>query len=178
MVGMNPEDQRRHLLFWGESMDPRIEPAIYAVTVMTFGATSSPGSAHFVKNTNAERFAEQFPRAVECIKHVNYVDDMLASVQIKEEAIRLVEEVRFIHQQGGFETRNWLSSSRQVLESLKEKSREDSRMLTDLSTEKVLGMWWDTTVDDFTYRLNTELDEALLSAERWPTKREILRTLR
>uniref|UniRef100_A0A182HZZ0 DUF5641 domain-containing protein n=1 Tax=Anopheles arabiensis TaxID=7173 RepID=A0A182HZZ0_ANOAR len=49
--------------------------------------------------------------------------------------------------------------------------------LESSSAEKVLGMWWETTKDAFTFRLNIKHDESLLSGARIPTKREVLRTL-
>ena len=38
-------------------------PDVYVMDVATFGATSSPCSAQFVKNRNAEEYAGQFPEA-------------------------------------------------------------------------------------------------------------------
>lgn len=75
---------------------------------MTFGATCSPSSAHYVKNLNALRFAEQYPRAVNAITNHHYVDDLLDSADAVEEAIRIAKEVRYIHQKGGFEIRHWI----------------------------------------------------------------------
>lgn len=179
-VNMKIEDQRSQLFFWGEDETQHAEPSTYAVTVMTFGATCSPGTAHYVKNINADRFSQQFPRAAECIKHEHYVDDMLASVETSEEAAQLAKDVRYIHAQGGFEIRNWVSNSKEVLEQLRwGVNNEDSKGmdLESSSAEKVLGMWWETTKDAFTFRLNIKHDESLLSGARIPTKREVLRTL-
>ncbi|XP_061515249.1 uncharacterized protein LOC133393612 isoform X1 [Anopheles gambiae] len=178
-INMKKEDQRSQLIFWDEKETYNAEPTTYAVTVMTFGATCSPGTAHFVKNNNAERFAEQFPRAIHCIKYEHYVDDMLASAETSEEAAQLAETVRHIHAEGGFEIRNWVSNSNEVLERLRwGVSQEDGRgVVMDSSAEKVLGMWWETTTDSFIFRLNLKHDKGLLSGTRMPTKREVLRTL-
>ncbi|XP_062542267.1 uncharacterized protein LOC134210240 [Armigeres subalbatus] len=46
-----------------------------------------------------------------------------------------------------------------------------------MPTEKVLGMWWNTTTDTFTFKLSPKHDVELLSGVRMPTKREVLRTL-
>ncbi|XP_062542194.1 uncharacterized protein LOC134210182 [Armigeres subalbatus] len=48
---------------------------------------------------------------------------------------------------------------------------------TELATEKVLGMWWCTASDTFEYKLSPKHDAELLTGERKPTKREVLRTL-
>lgn len=48
---------------------------------------------------------------------------------------------------------------------------------TEMATEKVLGMWWCTVSDTFTFKLSPRHDRNLLSGNRIPTKREVLRTL-
>jgi len=116
-VGMKKDDQRSQMIFWD---DLRGEPAVYVVTVMTFGAACSPTSAQFVKNRNASRFRQDFPRAVECIEEEHYVDDMLVNVETEEEAAELAKTVRYIHAKGGFEIRNWASNSRKVVDSMQE----------------------------------------------------------
>ncbi|XP_055597416.1 uncharacterized protein LOC129747298 [Uranotaenia lowii] len=177
-VKMKKQDQRSQMILWPNTAAVE-DPEVYVVTVMTFGAACSPSSAHYVKNRNADRFEEQHPRAVQCIKYEHYVDDMLASVETEEDATKLAEEVRWIHAQGGFEIRNWHSNSSYVIENLQEKPTVEKNMsfCPEMSTEKVLGMWWDTTTDTFTFKLSPKHDAELLSGARMPTKREVLRTL-
>ncbi|XP_049300541.1 uncharacterized protein LOC125774305 [Anopheles funestus] len=178
-VRMNPADQRSQLVFWDDGSKRNGEPSVYAVSVMTFGAACSPAGAHFVKNLNAERFADRFPRAAECIKFEHYVDDMLASVETVEEAVTLAEDVRYVHSQGGFEIRNWLSNAKEVVHKLRWGA--NNGMCVDMSagqgTEKVLGMWWNTESDVFTFRINPRIDEKLLTGGRLPTRREVLSIL-
>ncbi|XP_055632729.1 uncharacterized protein LOC129773178 [Toxorhynchites rutilus septentrionalis] len=47
----------------------------------------------------------------------------------------------------------------------------------ELGTEKVLGMWWCTCTDTFTYKLSPKHERELIEGRRKPTKREVLRTL-
>ncbi|XP_053661172.1 uncharacterized protein LOC128710156 [Anopheles marshallii] len=178
-VRMKPADQRSQMFFWNSDTTPNGSPKIYAVSVMTFGAACSPGSAHYVKNINADRFADRFPRASECIKLEHYVDDMLSSVETVQEAVTLAEDVRHVHAQGGFEIRNWLSNSREVVERLRGGACNQAsiEMCPEQGTEKVLGMWWNTEDDTFTFRLSPKNDQELLAGIRMPTKREVLRTL-
>lgn len=153
----------------------------YVMQVMTFGATCSPSSAHFIKNLNAERFSVQYPRAVDAIKNHHYVDDLLDSVDTESEAIQLAKEVRFIHEQGGFEIRNWTSNSKNVLNTMAEGSTSSMKNLDNQSektTEKVLGMWWCTRSDAFTYQVKlNHLNKDVLIGKRRPTKREVLQIL-
>lgn len=67
------------------------EPDIMMMDVATFGATSSPATAQFVKNTNAMRFAGTLPRAVDGIIHSHYVDNYLDSFPDEEKSIEQVD---------------------------------------------------------------------------------------
>lgn len=171
-------DQNCQRFFWRyESMDA--EPSVYVMQVMTFGACCSPSCAQYVKNLNANQYAGQYPRASEAIHRNHYVDDMLVSVETEEEAIKLAQEVRFIHSQAGFEIRNWMSNSAEVLNALEqgEMNEKDLNVGAEMATEKVLGMWWCTATDTFTYKLSAKHDVELLTGRRKPTKRDMLRTL-
>lgn len=105
---------------------------------------------------------------------------MLVSVDTEEQAIELAKNVKYVHEQGGFEIRNWISNSRKVKTALQgEDTNEKSLdLFSELATEKVLGMWWNTREDIFTYKVGwNRYDPALLGGQRRPTKREVLRVL-
>ncbi|XP_058447516.1 uncharacterized protein LOC131427935 [Malaya genurostris] len=123
-VMMNENDQQCLRFLWRNGESDRA-PDVYALKVMAFGATCSPSSAQFVKNQNAQRFIDRFPRAVEAIMEEHYVDDMLSSVETEDEAIKLAKDVQLIHAEAGFEIRNWLSNSNRVLQELE--SSPDAR---------------------------------------------------
>ncbi|XP_062541149.1 uncharacterized protein LOC134209181 [Armigeres subalbatus] len=125
-------------------------PGIYVMDVAIFGATCSPASAQFVKNKNAKEFEDQYPRAVEGIVNNHYVDDSLESYSSVAEAIRVSEEMRMIHQNGGFELRNWLSNKEEVLRSLGEtKPSVDKNIGPDNKEfERILGLLWMTKKDE------------------------------
>lgn len=179
-IQIDPEDQHSQRFLW-RGGDAKKEPETFIMQVMTFGATCSPSSAHFVKNINAAEFAKQFPRAAKAITDHHYVDDLLDSVDTVTEAIKLAKEVRHIHQKGGFRIRNWTSNSEAVLVALgesKEAKQINFNISPESTTEKVLGMWWCTQLDVFTYSTKIgKLNAAILLNERRPTKREVLRTL-
>ncbi|XP_055617605.1 uncharacterized protein LOC129762983 [Toxorhynchites rutilus septentrionalis] len=170
-------DQSFQLFLWKDPEDE--QPSTNVAQVMTFGASCSPSCAQYVKNLNADKYAVLFPRAVEAITKRHYVDDMLVSVETEEEAIQLACEVRHIHAQGGFDIRNWISNSSTVLHALEEKKTDEKSLHigAEMATEKVLGMWWCTATDNFTYKLSRKHDADLLAGERKPTKREVLRML-
>nr|XP_043066509.1 uncharacterized protein LOC122321147 [Drosophila bipectinata] len=111
-VTIHTKDQRYQRFVFIDPYTQRREN--YAMQVMPFGASCSPSCAQYVKNRNAESFKKEYPRAVKCILENHYVDDMLDSVDTEEEAISLARQVHYIHLQGGFLIRNWVSNSREV----------------------------------------------------------------
>lgn len=178
-VAIRGADQHAQRFLWRDGETHR-QPDHYVMKVMTFGATCSPSAAQFVKNTHALKFSDEFPRAVNCIIDQHYVDDLLDSTDTEEEAIRLAKEVFMIHKKAGFEIRNWLSNSENVLKELQSTSLQakNLEMKPEMTTEKVLGMWWSTQRDTFTYSVSyKKINKDLLDGSRCPTKREVLRIL-
>ncbi|XP_053699242.1 uncharacterized protein LOC128746219 [Sabethes cyaneus] len=177
-VLMNGTDQQSLKFLW-RGCDQSRDPDVYAMVVMIFGATCSPSCALFVKNVNAQRFEEQFPRAVEAIVHEHYMDDMLTSVESEAEAGQLAKQVEYIHGQAGFQIHNWLSNSKNVLEALGVKDGNEKNLNTtaELASDKVLGMWWCTSTDTLLFKLSPRQDSKLLTGQVVPTKRQVLSTL-
>ncbi|XP_059225672.1 uncharacterized protein LOC131997855 [Stomoxys calcitrans] len=170
------EDQQAQKFLWRNGMD-KDKIDVYAMTVMTFGASCSPSLANFIKNKNAERFASKYPKAVHAILNNMFVDDWLQSLDSDEEMIEMAKIVRFIHEEGGFEMRNWLSNSDRVLGELQKPKTQLQKSIADLDGkfEKVLGMWWTPSHDELTFigKFGAEVfDESII-----PTKRSVLRVI-
>ncbi|XP_055906876.1 uncharacterized protein LOC129942102 [Eupeodes corollae] len=179
-VWIKATDQHAQRFLWRNKLTMEIEE--YAMQVMTFGSTCSPFCAQFVKNTNANNFKSKYPRASQAIIERHYVDDYLDSVDSEEEAVQLVKDVIFVHSEAGFNIRNFMSNSSQVIETVKERaatySKAESGRQIILGPEKVLGMWWSPCSDSFSFALSTPyLKSNSLSENIWPTKREMLRIL-
>lgn len=174
---MSKKDQHCLRVLWCD--DSSGEPSIYVTQVMPFGTCCSPSCAQYVKNLNASKFEGEYPAAAQAITKQHYVDDMLVSVESEQEAIQLAKDVKFVHAQAGFDMRNWISNSAAVVEAMKEEKTDEKslNLAAELGTEKVLGMWWCTSTDTFTYKLSSKHDRELLEGQRKPTKREVLRTL-
>ncbi|XP_062699137.1 uncharacterized protein LOC134284320 [Aedes albopictus] len=158
--------------------NPKETPRVYVMDVATFGSTSSPCSAQYVKNCNAEDYAELFPDAAAAIVKRHYVDDYFDSVDTIEEAISRAEEVKFVHQKGGFEIRNWISNSTEVLHSLGENGTVSAVHFTEDKTtaeERVLGMIWNPQDDEFSFSTkHREQHLPYFNGEKRPTKRAVL----
>lgn len=169
-------DQCAQQFLWrGGDTSKRID--VYVMTVMIFGAFCSPSLANFVKNKNAERFAAEFPDAVQAILNNTFVDDWLQSMDSEDEMNSMAKIVRTIHSEGGFEMRNWLSNSQSVINTLEHPTLESTKCFEDPEGkfEKVLGMWWIPLTDELTFvgKFGPEaFDENIV-----PTKRSVLRII-
>ncbi|XP_062538672.1 uncharacterized protein LOC134206944 [Armigeres subalbatus] len=173
-------EKDRHSLRFLWRNNPIDMPGIYVMNVAIFGATCSPASAQFVKNKNAKQFDDQYPRAVEGIVNNHYVDDSLESYSSVAEAIRVSEEMRMIHQNGGFELRNWLSNKEEVLRSLGEiKPFVDKNIGPDNKEfERILGLLWMTKKDELCLATSVqEPIQKLIDEVKRPTKRQVLKCL-
>lgn len=165
-------------VFLWRNCDSTKDPDIYVMQVMTFGATCSPFQAQYVKNTNAEDWAVEFAKAVKAIIFHTYVDDTLVSLDTENEAITVAEQMKEVNAKANFNIRNWHSNSIKVLESLGEINEPvpvNMNKRRDNEAEKVLGMWWLTGEDMFTYllRFNKTFNE-IVTGLRKPTKQEVL----
>ncbi|XP_039447331.1 uncharacterized protein LOC120426603 [Culex pipiens pallens] len=157
--------------------DPTAEPEVYIMDVATFGATCSPCAAQFVKNKNAEEFSKQYPVAAKAIVENHYVDDYYDSALTVDEAIQRAKEVRLIHSKAGFEIRNWVASSSEVVRALGEEEADQKVHLSQNKTtgyERVLGIVWNTSTDEFLFSAEMREDlERYLKGELRPTKRVV-----
>ncbi|XP_062704158.1 uncharacterized protein LOC134286550 [Aedes albopictus] len=176
---IRPEDRSAQLFLWRD--DPSEPFEVFVMDVATFGSTCSPSAAQFVKNRNAEEFAEEFPQAAEAITKHHYVDDFLCSVDTEQEAVELAEQVKLVHSKAGFVIRNRLSNSSYVLTRVGEQPTDSAKKIwTDKSAayERVLGMIWKPEPDVFVFQgVFREGILALISDNVVPTKREVLRTV-
>lgn len=177
-VFVNECDQDSQRFLWRDG-DIQKEPDVYVMTVLPFGLSSSPAIAQYVKNDNAASFTEHFPRAVEAIIKSHYVDDMIERAHDVETAVQLIKEVQYIHRYANFELRNLISNNQQVLEAINGNPEFNDKILADklnVDVERILGMYWNTKTDSFTYSLQFINLRHMTEVHR-PTKREVLRTV-
>jgi hypothetical protein len=178
-VWLRPEDAPAQRFLWrGMSRDK--PPDVYEMSVLVFGAVSSPYGAQYIRNRNAERFAADYPEAVEGIVKKHYVDDYLDCANSEEEAVKLIQDVTTIHRKGGFEIVGWSCSSREVLNQLPEEAKssghKDLEIESSLPVARVLGLYWDPNEDIFTFTCKfNKVNEEIVSGNKVPTKREMLK---
>jgi len=168
------EDRAAQRFLW-RGMNRTSPPSVYEMKAMTFGATSSPTTAQYIKNRNAMEWSQSYPEASAAIITKHYVDDYLDSASTENEATARVKEVIEVHSRGGFEIRNWASSSKHVLASIPPTLRaiSDDQLIgsEDLPVERVLGVRWDPNKDVFCFRVKKQTEGGSCLA---PTKRLVL----
>lgn len=154
------KSDRQYKLFLFRNGETNRKPNEYVMCVMTFGTKFCPAAAQYVKNTNAKKFKETHPRAVEAIIENHFVDDMMDGENTVDKTVKVIEDVKMIHQSGGFEIRNFISNSQEVLRAIGATNTSNCKDITldsKMNTERVLGMWWITKIDVFTLSLKYTL---------------------
>ncbi|XP_058827651.1 uncharacterized protein LOC131687579 [Topomyia yanbarensis] len=129
-----------------------------------------------VKNANAENYRDCDPVAANAIIKQHYVDDYLDSFSTAEEASAVTFGVIKIHEAAHFTLRNITSNDAEMLDVLPERnvarqSTQKEFIEKTATSEKVLGVYWDTTQDTIGYRIADFKSNAI------PTKREVLSTI-
>lgn len=142
------QDQDSQRFIWRDG-DSSVRPTVYAMQVMTFGATCSPASAQQIKNANAIDFAQELPEAAEAIQKRHYVDDYVASYATPEDAIRITKYVIENHRRGGFELRGMVSNNEKVGNHFGDPDKTVVQLEHEPSNQKILGMNWETTDETF-----------------------------
>ncbi|XP_075157656.1 uncharacterized protein LOC142230923 [Haematobia irritans] len=171
-ISIIKEDQEAQRFLYRKDENQPIEQ--YVMTRAIFGATCSPTIAQYIKNVNAKKFATKNTRAVDAIINHHYVDDYVDCFSTVEEAISVVEEVYKIHKHAGFIMHKIISNSEEI-NSHFGTPESKNKNITSGNTEKILGMEWSPTTDDFVFNCqfqHVSLD--ILHNRRNPTKREVL----
>ena len=83
-IFMNEEDVNAQQFLWRDCETDR-KPDVYVLQVLAFGPVCAPSSAVYVKNRNAERLKDQYPRAHASIK-TDYVDNRMESYHQEQDA--------------------------------------------------------------------------------------------
>ncbi|XP_055918553.1 uncharacterized protein LOC129950651 [Eupeodes corollae] len=176
-IQIRPEDQQAQRFLWrdGDETQPINH---YVMVSMIFGAICSPCVAEYVKNLNAQDFQHDYPEAASAIINKHYVDDYVASFNDEKEAIRICKDVVRINNEASFELRNFTSNSKKLQNEMNIKSREMTstvNMERRSTSEKVLGMFWNTASDTFEFKTKFHsIPKEVLEGSRPPTKRELL----
>lgn len=174
-IKIREEDRDALRFLWRGDNRGDTKPQEYQMTSVIFGATSSPCTALYIKNRNAEDFEDKFPRAVREIKKNHYMDDYITSFPSQEEAIEVSKDVDHIHRQAGFILRGWVSNQQSVTKHFNADTKTAAIPIGGTDVEKTLGLLWEVKEDCISFHLNEKkTPPEVLHGQRPPTKREAL----
>ncbi|XP_072932283.1 uncharacterized protein [Epargyreus clarus] len=167
------EEDRDSLRFLWRGEDRGSKPKEYRMKSVIFGAASSPATAIYVKNINAEQHAKEHPRAARAIIRNHYMDDYLQSFSTTEEAASVADEVNQVHKKAGFILKQWASNKEEALAKIDANENIKEKRLGQ-EEEKTLGMRWLVQEDALAFNVglrNTPLE--VKNGNKKPTKREV-----
>lgn len=176
-IKIRQEDQDAQRFLWrGRDRSGIPEECIFVS--MFFGSKSSPVSALFIKQKNAEKFRSIYPQAAESIVENSYMDDYLDSVDTVGEARDRISQVIEISKHANWEMHSWASNIPDLFSDMPQIQTPNQSVFPVSSienVEKILGLKWVNVSDDFIFQVNkNKISDEIISGEKVPTKREFL----
>ena len=147
-------DQHTHRFLW-RNMDNTRDPDMYMMQKVSFGDKPAVNIAAVALRKTAEEGKEMYPRAAELVLHNTYVDDMLDSLPMVNEAVKLANETDKLIEPGAFKIKKWIISGTLNNENLSDyhltNTNEGRVEIFPQQTSKVLGILWDPVTDSFRF---------------------------
>ena len=173
-VSLIERDRRAQRFLW-RGADRDREADEYENTSLIFGSKSSPCSAIYIKNKNAERFVDVKPEAAQSIVTNSYMDDYLASGETVDEMKQRIRDVIAINREAEFHMHGWASNESRVVEDVCFENKLGKKDKANLCNEeeRVLGLYWDRNEDTLSFNVgHGKIPSKLLLDDTKPTKRE------
>ena len=161
-VRVPPQDRDVLRFLWWPGGDLKSQPEVFRMTVHLFGGVWSASCCNFALQRAAEDNRQRFDHeTVMTVLRDFYVDDCLKSLMNDTQAIRMVDQLGNILQQGGFHLTKWISNSREVLKTIDECDKAKPIKGLDLNfealpTERALGVYWNIESDCFRYKITMQ----------------------
>ena len=156
-----------HRFLW-RNLETDRPPDTYVINVLTFGDKYAPAMAQIALQKTSNEGESINPEPARTIKDNTYMDDILDSVNTKEEPKKLTSDVDKILKGGSFKVKGWLSN--EDLEDRNTKMNE-IKVPRSQAEAKLLGVSWNCEEDILKYKFETE---AVKSSLTDLTKRKIL----
>ena len=137
-------EQHTHRFLW-RNMNVARNPDTYVIQRVSYGDKPSGGIATVALRKTAEFGQNEFPEATKIIKENSYMDDIIDSVNDKENAVNITKQIEDILDKGGSKMKDWIYSKDPV-------TTDEEIMPTP--TEKVLGITWSPSHDEFHFKAN------------------------
>ena len=171
-IALPEEDRAFHKFLWHNKETDETE--IHQFKVHCFGNRSSPAVAIFTVKHHAEVNKDKFPRAAETVLKSTIVDDNVDSVDTKEEAEKLIADLKELYNGAGMQIRKWASNNKDILDNLPQEDLAtnvvfsyDFEPNSAMHKIKALGIIWLAEKDEFSFLADIDPNQV------W-TKRSIL----
>ncbi|XP_038060160.1 uncharacterized protein LOC119731170 [Patiria miniata] len=160
-VGVSKEHRDVLRFLWWPEGDATRPPEMFRMTVHLFGGVWSPSCAAFALRRTADDNEDMFSSdAVQAVKENFYVDDLLKSFKLEDDAAFMVKQLTHLLAKGGFHLTKWICSSRNVMDSVP--TAERAKTVTDLDldherlpVERALGVRWHTESDQIGVKIKS-----------------------
>ena len=156
-IRLRPNDARYHRFLWREPGSNKV--LTYQMDRLPFGSNCAP----FIALKTAQRAAADAKvgrtDCMEAVAQNMYMDDLLKAADNEEEAIQKAKNIRDGLAEGDFHLTNWISNSAAVVAALQPGKEKEPTSACDLASddvEKLLGAFYEPTVDELTYRVSGE----------------------
>lgn len=173
-VRLLPEDRPLLHFIWRD-LQRDTHPKVYEWQVLPFGTTCSPCCAIYALQRHVHDHSDQGDDVRDSIEKNFYVDNWLQSFSSPDVATEVVDKLRSLLSEGGFELRQWASSTPDLISHLPKEIRSESSVQwlnqTDMDPqEPALGLRWMCCSDTLHYK-SRQLER------NPPTMRNIYRVL-
>jgi hypothetical protein len=117
MILVDPDDRKWLRFFWRKTgtNDPI---KVYQKRVLPFGLNTSPFLAIRTILFHVAKYATSHPETVALMRENLYVDDIIFGKTTVNDVVKLVQEIEFILNEGGFSVKKWLSNSAAVMRTI------------------------------------------------------------
>lgn len=155
-VRLLPED-RPLLRFLWRDLKREEPPSVYEWRVLPVGTTCSPCCATYALQKHIMGYSQPGAAIREAVLKGFYVDKVLLSLTAEEDARALVDQLREVLAEGGFELRQWASNRPTVISHLPSESQSDSTQLWIVqghpnTQESALGLHWHCQSDTLSHK--------------------------
>ncbi|XP_071053586.1 uncharacterized protein [Onthophagus taurus] len=160
---INPEQTKLQRILWRDSSELPIDT--YELLTVTYG----PASASYLATRCLKQISLECsdPVVANVIGNHFYVDDLLTGANSLDELSYIIREVQSNLEKSGFQLAKWTSNDPQLLQEFTESNSSESVDLGRNENTRTLGLLWNSTEDEFHYRIKINSDNSL-------TKRAIL----
>lgn len=158
-IRLQPSDKPVLKFIWRD-MQTQDEPTIYEWQVLPFGTTCSPCCAVYALQRHVQDNCGNDSTLADVVERSFYVDNCLHSTRTTEEAKALVDRLRHLLLEGGFDLRQWASNIPEVVEHLPPEAKSECCELwlskgNNNLHESTLGLQWNCLNDSLGYKVRT-----------------------